>query len=266
MSKLPIYVIIIGEVNMEIAIDDIKLNYIDEGVGEETVLLLHGWGANIQTMVPISNLLKDRYRVISLDLPGFGMSEEPKRVFNSYDYMDLVLKFLDAINIDKAIFIGHSYGGKLSTMISSLHKDRVIKTVIIDASGLIPKRGLDYYLKVYSFKALRSIYTMLPLADKEERSKSFYKKFGSDDYRASEGIMRKIMVTVVNENIRPLMKDIECETLLIWGDQDDATPLYMGEIFNKEIKNSGLVVLKGAGHYSYIDDYGTFSAVINSFL
>ena len=70
----------------------------------------------------------------------------------------------------------------------------------------------------------------------------------------------------MNENIRPILKDIKAETLLIWGDKDDATPLYMGEIFEKEIKNSGLVVLKDSGHYSYIDDYRTFSAVINSFL
>ncbi len=251
---------------MEITIDGIKLNYIDEGMGEEVVILLHGWGANIATMVPISNLLKEKYRVVSLDLPGFGESEEPKEVFNSYNYVEIVLKFLDELNVKRAIFIGHSFGGKLSTIISAKHKDRVIKTVIIDASGLIPKRGIDYYFKVYTFKFLRKLYTLLPLGNKEERLKSFYKKFGSDDYQASQGIMRKILVTVVNENIKPLMKDIECETLLIWGDQDDATPLYMGEIFNKEIKNSGLVVLKGAGHYSYIDDYGTFSAVLNSYM
>ena len=74
------------------------------------------------------------------------------------------------------------------------------------------------------------------------------------------------MVTVVNENIRPILSKIEAETLLIWGDNDDATPLYMGEIFEKEIPNSGLVILENSGHFSYIDNYAVFKAVIESFM
>ncbi len=251
---------------MEITIDDIKINYIEEGSGEETIIILHGWGASIPTIVPIVNLLKNRFKIYAIDLPGHGESEEPTRVYNTFDYADVIVEFMNRLNIEKSIFIGHSYGGKISTIISSLHPELVEKTILIDASGLIPKRTLSYYLRVYSFKALRFIYTKIVRGNQKEKLEKFYSRFGSDDYRDTSGIMRKIFVTVVNENIRPLMKDIKCPTLLIWGELDDATPLYMAEIFNEEIPDSGLVVLKGAGHYSYLDDFSTFAAVVNSFL
>ena len=93
----------------------------------------------------------------------------------------------------------------------------------------------------------------------------FYKKFGSDDYRDTSGVMRSTFVKVVNESMEEEFSKINADTLLIWGERDDATPVYMGKIFESKIKNSGLVVLNG-GHYSYLDDYGTFCAVINSYL
>lgn len=251
---------------MKISIKDIDINYLDEGEFNKVVILLHGWAANINTMIPISNIIKDRYRVILLDLPGFGDSQEPKEVYNSFNYADIVLEFMEKLNIKSATFIGHSFGGKISSIIAANHPERVDKLILIDSAGIIPKRTLGYYFKVYSFKLIRWLYTGLPLGNKEERLEKFRNKYGSDDYKAASGIMRKIMVTVVNENIRPLLKKIKSETLLIWGDKDDATPLYMGEIFEKEIADSGLVVLKDSGHFSYIDDYGTFRAVINSFL
>ena len=134
-------------------------------------------------------------------------------------------------------------------------------------SGLIPKRGLKYYTKVYSFKTLKFIYRkMFFWIKNEKRMENFYKKFGSDDYRDSSGVMRQILVKVVNENLRPLLKDIKASTLIIWGDQDDATPVYMAHIMESEIKDSGLVVFEGAGHYAYLDQYNRFTAVINAFL
>jgi pimeloyl-ACP methyl ester carboxylesterase len=142
----------------------------------------------------------------------------------------------------------------------------VEKIILVDSAGLIPKRGIDYYIKVYSFKTLKFIYKNLFFWIKgEDRMEKFYKKFGSDDYQDSDGIMRKILVKVVNEDLSPILKDIKAPTLLIWGDKDEATPLYMAKIMEKEIKDSGLVVLEDAGHYSYLDDYYKFKRVINSF-
>lgn len=243
----------------------LDINYIVEGEGEP-VIVLHGWGANINTVLPIVNILKDRYKVYALDLPGFGESEEPKEPISSFEYAKIVKDFIVDEGIEKASFIGHSFGGKLSIIMGSKYPDMVNKIVLIDSAGLIPKRGIDYYVKVYSFKSLRFIYKNFFFWLKDEkRMEKFYKKFGSTDYRDSSGVMRKILVIVVNENLKDLLKDIKAPTLIIWGDEDTDTPLYMAKTMEKEIKDSGLVVLEGAGHYSYIDDYYTFRAVINAF-
>lgn len=246
-------------------INNIKTAYIKRDGGEKTVVILHGWGAFIESIMPIFNSIPKDYTVYAYDAPGFGDTEDPKEVMGTYDYYEFLLAFLEKINVKKATFIGHSFGGKTLTILGARNKDLIEKLVLIDASGVIPKRKPSYYFKVYSFKAAKKLYTLTHGND-EEALKKFYKKHGSDDYQTADGIMRKCFVKVVNESTREEFKNIDAETLLIWGENDDATPLYMGEIFEKEIKNSGLVVLKGAGHYSYIDDFGTFNAVIKNFL
>jgi pimeloyl-ACP methyl ester carboxylesterase len=246
---------------MIINIKGLYLNYIIEGDGDP-IVILHGWGCNIDTVRPIINILNKRYKVVALDLPS-----EPKEPIGSFQYAEIVKEFLKEIEVEKASFIGHSFGGKLSIIFGSKYPDVVDKILLIDSAGLIPKRGAKYYIKVYSFKFLRFIYKNLFFWIKDEkRLESFYKRFGSDDYKDSAGIMRKVFVRVVNENLKSLLKDIKASTLIIWGEKDDATPLYMAKIMESEIKDSGLVIFEGAGHYAYLDDYNKFVAVINAFL
>lgn len=250
----------------KINIFDSDISYIEEGEGTPLVIL-HGWGAYIETVMPMVNFLKENYKVYAYDAPGFGQSDDPKKVLSTKDYSDYLLEFLKKKNIDKATFIGHSFGGKTLTIFAAEHPEFVDKLILVDASGVLPKRGIDYYFKVYSFKFLKFIYTKLNIfKNKEERIKDFYSRFGSDDYKDSQGIMRKTFVKVVNESTLDYFPKIKAETLLIWGENDQDTPVYMAEVFEKEIKGSGLVILKGAGHYSYLDDFYTFSKVVNSFL
>ena len=245
-------------------IDGIRINYMDEGKGKN-VLLLHGWGGSIQTMMPIFNILKDRFRVVTLDLPGFGRSDTPKVPWNSYDYAECINKFINKLNLRDLILFGHSHGGRISIILASKY-DFVKKLILIDSAGIIPKRKTKYYIKVYGFKLLKKLYFMLPGKNKEARMEKFYMKFGSRDYRDAEGIMRQTMVKVINDNLMSLLRLIKVPTLLIWGENDQDTPLYMGKMMENEITDSGLVVLKGAGHYSYVDNYDQFRAVVNVFL
>jgi len=249
---------------MYIDVDGIKISYRDEGKGEN-VLLLHGWGGSIQTMLPINNILKNRFRVITVDLPGFGKSDTPKVPWNSYNYAECIYKFIDKLGIKELILFGHSHGGRISIILASKY-NIVKKLILIDSAGIIPKRSLKYYIKVYWFKFLKKTYLLLPGSNKEEKLEKFYKRYGSRDYRDSEGVMRQTMVKVVNDNLLKLLPLIKAPTLLIWGEKDEDTPLYMGELMEKLIPDSGLVVLKGAGHYSYVDSYEQFRAIINEFL
>lgn len=249
---------------MNIDVDGLNINYINEGKGKE-ILLLHGWGGSIQTMMPIFNILKDRFRVTAVDLPGFGESGTPDKPWNSYDYAECIYKFTEKLNLKKLIVFGHSHGGRISIILSSKY-NIVNKLILIDSAGLIPKRTAKYYIKVYWFKLLKKVYLLLPSKNKKEKLDTFYKKYGSRDYRDSDGIMRQTMVKVINDNLLSQLKLIKATTLLIWGENDEDTPVYMGKLMEENIPDSGLVVLKGAGHYSYVDNYDQFRAVINVFL
>ncbi|MBP2025891.1 alpha/beta fold hydrolase [Peptoniphilus stercorisuis] len=245
-----------------------NIKYIELGdEGGRPLVVLHGWGANIESIMPIVNSIPKGYKIYAYDAPGFGDSDEPKSALSTWDYELYLEEFLEKKNIGKATFIGHSFGGKTLSIFAAKNKDKVEKLVLIDASGVIPKRTFSYYFKVYIFKFLRFLYTKLFFWNNNtDGIKKFYEKFGSDDYQASQGVMRETFVKVVNESTEECFKDIDAETLLVWGELDDATPVYMAKVFESKIKNSGLVVFEKAGHFSYIDDYGTFSAVINSFL
>lgn len=244
-------------------IDGIKTAYIKkDGTGPQ-IVILHGWGANIESIMPIFNAL-EKNSVFAYDAPGFGDSEDPKSTWSTYDYAEFLNKVLNYFKIKNAIFMGHSFGGKTLTAFTPKYEDMVNKLVLIDASGVLPKRHLSYYFKVYTFKTLKFLYKTIFFFKKDAMAK-FYKKYGSEDYKNANGIMRSTFVKVVNESTEAEFSKINKDTLLIWGDKDDATPLYMGKVFEEKIKNSGLVVLDG-GHYSYLDDYGTFVAVIKSYL
>ena len=93
-------------------IDDISVNYIEEGEGD-VVLLLHGWGANITLYQGIIDTLKRGRRVIALDLPGFGKTPEPERPWCVDDYVDFVLKFIASFRLKKLSVVVHSFGGRV---------------------------------------------------------------------------------------------------------------------------------------------------------
>ena len=251
---------------MNININSLNINYITEGEGKN-ILIIHGWGADIETVMPVFNHLKNRFKVYAIDLPGHGKSDKPKEVWGTGDFADTVKTFIDKLGIDDVTLIGHSHGGRISIVLASQYTELINKIILIDSAGIIPKRHFKYYVKVYTFKALKKLYNAFYFwNDKEERMKKFYKKFGSTDYRNAEGIMRDIMVKVVNENLQPLLKNIKSPTLLIWGKDDTATPVYMGEIMEREIPDSGLVVLENAGHFSYLDQFRQFKVIIDNFL
>lgn len=229
---------------------------------DQTVLVVHGWGASIAAIKPVINSLKHKYRVISLELPGHGSSDKPSEVFGTKDFSDIIIKFIDSMNLKDIYYIGHSYGGKCAIEIASRNDNPIKKLVLVDASGIKAELSTKLKLKVKWFKFLKMFYTKIY---GENNLEKFYKKYGSADYKDADGVMRKILVKVVNEDLRDKLFDIKTNTLIVWGKNDIDTPLWMGEMMHERIKNSNLAVLDG-GHYSYLDDIIGFRNVVLPFL
>jgi pimeloyl-ACP methyl ester carboxylesterase len=252
---------------MRTVIDGVEIHYELEGPeGAPCVLLLHGWGGCIGSMGPVKlHLLSLGRRTLALDFPGHGESGEPPCPWSVTEYTDLTLKLLDELGIEKCDIVAHSFGGRVSILLSSRHPQRIGKMALTGAAGLIPKRGAKYYLRVYKHKLgkkLAKIRWINRLFHLDEKARNA----GSADYRSLKSdVMRGTFVRVVNQDLKGCLKAIQAPTLLIWGSEDDQTPLYFGQIMEKNIPDAGLVVFEGAGHFAYLEQSQRFCKILTSF-
>jgi len=244
----------------------LKVQYEIMGEGKE-IILLHGWFANIKTYASIIKQLSNNFKVIALDLPGFGSSQEPQSVWGTAEYAGLVKEFLDKFNIRRPILMGHSFGGRVIIYLTGRLNVAAQKIVLIDSAGIKPKRSLKYYYRVYTFKLVKNAAKLLlPGAKAEEMITKARSRHGSTDYKNAPGIMRSILVKTVNEDMRKYMPEMKAPTLLIWGENDTDTPVSDGKLMEKLIPDAGLVVLKNAGHFSFLDKLYEFNIIVDHFL
>ena len=246
----------------------IKTNYVCEGSGE-SILLLHGWGANIKLFDTMIKHLSPYYKVYALDMAGFGETSEPTEPWAVDDYVDYVLEFCAKMGITETILLGHSFGGRVIIKMMSRESCpiKVSKIILTDSAGIKPTKSLGSKIRTRVYKIGKGFLSLAPIKRLFPNAlDSLRKKHGSADYNAASPIMRQCLVKVVNEDLRPLLPKIKPSTLLIWGENDDATPISDGRIMEKEIPDAGLVTLKNAGHYAFLDQWFMFSRVIDSFL
>lgn len=246
---------------MQVIIKDIKVNYNKSGDRGQSVILLHGWGQNISMMDPVAQHLKEDFIIYNLDLPGFGESEIPKTVYGVEEYTELLKNFIGVNQISNPIIIAHSFGVRIAILYAA--NNPVHKLIFTGGAGILPKRGLKYYLRLYTYKLGKLV---LSLPGLEKVKDKYQKNAGSSDYQALDGIMRQSFVKIVNLDLSPYLKDIKAETLLVWGSLDDATPLWMGKKMEKEIPNAGLAIFENDGHYAYWNQMPRFLSVIDIFL
>lgn len=249
-----------------ILIDGISLNYSETGAPEGApVLIMHGWGCDHSTVRSIASILEPGMRVLNMDLPGHGKSQEPPEIWGVDAYTKLIEKFIKLLGLKDVTLIGHSFGGRIGILLASRNSN-VRKLVLVDAAGVKPKRHLKYYIKVYSFKALKNL---LPLVLGKKRGEKMIDKFrrksASSDYQKASPVMRGILSRCVNEDLRHVMPLIKAPTLLIWGSEDTATPLSDAKTMESLIPDAGLVSFDGCGHYSFLDNPSGFRAVMREF-
>ena len=255
---------------MEIEVQGLKINYLDSGdANRPVVLFLHGWGAPVSTYALLTDYLSQSFRVIAPNLPGFGGSDEPKTDWTVDDYTDFVLEFTKSLGLSEVILMCHSFGGRISIKLLSRPEQplTVKKAVFLDAAGIRPRRGMKYYLRVYTYKLGKKL-ASVPLIARlcpglVEKVK---KRSGSADYRNASPRMRAVMVRCIEEDLTAYLSKIHASTLLIWGENDTATPLSDGQKMEALIPDAGLVTLHGAGHFGFLERWPQCKRVLDSFL
>jgi pimeloyl-ACP methyl ester carboxylesterase len=244
----------------KIQINDVTIHYTQQGKGRD-VVCLHGWGQNTEMFQATQNFLSPWFRVTLIDFPGFGQSSLMSSAWGVEEYTLNFKIFCDRLNITEPILIAHSFGARIAILYAAKYK--VHKLVLTGAAGLKPRRGPDYYLRLAIYKTAKQIFRLKPLAKHKEKMAA---SFGSTDYKNTEGVIRQSFVKIVNSDLRKYLPYITVPTLLVWGELDDATPLWMAKVMEKTMKDAGLVIFEKDGHYAYHNQSERFHRIVDVFL
>ncbi|PJF40429.1 MAG: alpha/beta hydrolase [Chloroflexi bacterium] len=235
-------------------IHNVDTHFVIIGEGQP-VLVLHGWGANIDLMLPLADGLAARgFRVYIPDLPGFGKSELPPGTWSIHDYVTHIREFMSYHHLESIHLVGHSFGGRISLVLGAEQPQLINKMVLIDSAGVRPQASLQARFRLHSYKAVQKSLRAAHLTHIADNLRSWYvERYGSSDYK-NAGQLRETFVNIINEDLVPYAAQIKAPTLLLWGANDEDTPLWQGQLLEDTIPDAGLVVFENAGHYSYLDN------------
>ena len=204
----------------------VKVDYRIRGQGR-VLLVLHGWGVGMskEKYRKLCRKLAKSYKVVTPDFPGFGGSALPPKAWGVREYADLVGSFVDTLNLKVFGIIGHSFGGRVAIKIAANKLFGVDKLILIDSAG-VERKSLRVKLMIFLSK-------LVPRWVKR---------------RGQNGVMRESFKLVVGENLEKEMEKIRIPTLLVWGENDRATPMWQSGIIKEKIGGSILKVIKGGDH------------------
>ena len=237
------------------------------------LIILHGWGASKKIMQPLGRMLAFHHDCYVIDLAGFGESSEPPLAWKIDDYADSIQAWVEHIGLLKFDILAHSFGGRITLKLLTRpwSKEHVQKVLITGGAGMKPRRSASFYAKKYVAKILKAPFNLLPEPFKSQgldwlRTTSTWKSLGSSEYAVLSGVMRETFVHSVTEYLEPTLPKISHSVLLLWGENDDATPLYQAQRMEKGLAEGALVVMEGCGHYAFLDKPKQFVAIAEAYL
>ena len=189
------------------------------------------------------------------DLKGFGENTGMLTPYSLDDYILEVEEFKYKNSISSPHIIAHSFGGRIAIKATAKNNNFCSKLVLTGSAGLKPKKTLKKVVKKTTFSILKKFI-------KKEKLACFYSK----DYLALDKMMQESFVKIVNEHLDEYLPFIKNPTLLVFGQNDFDTPLYMAKRLNSGIVNSRLVIIEDAGHFCFIDKPHKFNGEVKEFL
>ncbi|MBF7070817.1 alpha/beta fold hydrolase [Aliarcobacter butzleri] len=197
------------------------------------IIFLHGWGSNKDIMKSaFSTYLKD-FRHIYIDLPGFGKSPN-EYVLTTNDYVNITSEFLKLLHSSKEFIAGHSYGGKVATLLNPQN------LILLSSAGILEEKPFDVKLKIFFAKVLNFL-----------GLRNITKRFRSKDVDKMSENMYATFKNVVNEDFSSYFSDFSNKAYIFWGKDDKATSLESGQKIANLIKKSTFEAFEG-DHYFFI--------------
>lgn len=197
------------------------------------ILFLHGWGSNKAVMKQAFGALLPEFRHIYVDMPGFGKSPTDQ-ILKTADYAAIISRLGDELGLDDPILVGHSFGGKVATLMEPG------RLVLLSSAGIPVPKPFKVRLKIRIFKLIKKI-----------GLGRFYRLFATKDVDGMATNMYETLKNVVDEDFAPRFTACRARTLIFWGNADRATPLASGEKIASLIKTSSFYPLEG-DHYFFL--------------
>lgn len=237
----------------------------------DKVLLLHGWGCDLSLLRPLSEALSSHYYVLAVDFPGHGKSGRPPEPWGVPDYAECISQLLRKLEFYPCAVIAHSFGCRITTVLATSEPALFTKIILTGAAGIKPAMTEEAKKKQQRYHRLKKVYETIDKtgifgALPGHLLSGITKKYGSSDYAALDPELRKTFVRVVNQDLTEYYPRISQSVLLIWGENDTATPLWMGKKMEQLIPDAGLVVFENADHYAFLEQLPRFLVIVNSFL
>jgi pimeloyl-ACP methyl ester carboxylesterase len=199
----------------------------------ETIIFLHGWGSNKEVMKVFKDSFSD-YKLLFIDLPGFGKSETDE-IWDTKKYADKLTLFLEELNIEKFCIVGHSFGGKVATLLNPKY------LILLSSAGILQPKPFKIRFKIKLFKLFKPFLRM-------EKIKQL---FISDDVKEMKQNMYETFKNVVDEDFSEIFQQCTSKSLVFGGENDTAvTPNSNKRI--GELLNCPVNILNG-NHYFFLD-------------
>lgn len=212
------------------------------GTGTPRVLALHGWRRDHRDF----DVTLQGFDALALDLPGFGSTPPPEEAWGSAEYATALHPVLEEMQ-SPAVVIGHSFGGRVGVHLAAQRPDAIAALIL---TGVPLLRRPSAGKPKLSFRVARTLNQAGLYSD--ERMNALRQKYGSEDYKVAQGVMREIFVKVVNETYEDQLRAVRCPLALVWGADDTAAPLPMAEEAAAMVPGATLTALPGVGHMTPI--------------
>lgn len=256
---------------MKESINGTEIHYRIDGNGQRRVVLLHGWGCSMEMMQPVADALEQTHRTLLIDFPGHGESGRPPEPWGVPEYAACLKELLRRLGFCPCSVIAHSFGCRIATWLAAEEPPLFDKMIFTGAAGIRPKPTEEAQKRSAKYKRYKQyceILRKVPLFHQvsvriEEKLRH---KYGSRDYNALDEEMRKTFVRVINQDLTDLYERFQASTLLIWGDADTETPLWMAKEMEKRIPDAGLVVFEGGTHFAYLEQIQRFNTIVRQFM
>lgn len=226
------------------------------------IVILHGWGKRGSDYSDLKDLLETAGNsVFCPDLPGFGEEPLTKKVMNLDDYIDFVLKFLRSKKINKAIFVGHSFGGRVSAKLAAKHPEDVEKLVLTGAPLIRQPLSIKKRILRSSTKIVKKIF-----GSSQPLRKVLYYLVGEWDYYKASSDIRETFKAIISEDLSGYLPFIKSPTLVVWGQLDTFVSPNVGRAIAKEIKSCKYIELRNETHRLPYENPGLFAEEIIRFI